>query len=50
MTPVKLKAVMYQHFCLINKYGSGQVTVISARAGVAIRRLFTSQSVEEMKP
>lgn len=50
MTLVKLKAVMYHHFCPINKYGSGLVTVISDLAVVVIRKLSTKPLVEEMRP
>jgi len=50
MTPVKWKAVTYQHFCLTSKYGNGQVIVISVQVAVEIRRLFIGPSVEEMKP
>lgn len=50
MTPVKWKALTYQHFCLISKYGNGQATVISVQVAVEIRKPFTGPSVEETKP
>lgn len=47
---VNLKAVMFHRFCLINKYGDGQVRVTSDLDVAVTKKPFTRPSLGEMKP